>query len=189
MILDPSGIMKMSGIANNAARVKISEAEKSLQVQQPEKHLLLFRSGGNALKAVPLEHVSRLEEIDVADTEWAGKQRVIQYGDSLMPLYILREDQELPATGRFPVIVFSTRGGLAGLVVDEILDITAFRGEYQIRSGDGALEGSAIIQGQTTDIIRLGHRTQKNGHDEPANQPPEFASIIQDGHAHKRAVQ
>ena len=153
MILDPSGIMKSSGIANNAS---LNETPTNKEISGAEKPLLLFHAGNNCLKAVPLENVSRLEEIDLASIELAGKQRVIQYGNALMPLYVHGEDQTLATQGRRPVIVFSTRNGLSGLIVDKILDITSFRGEYQIRS-DGSLEGSAIIQGQTTDIININH--------------------------------
>ena len=127
-------------------------------------------AGSKALKAVPLEHVSRLEEIDLAAIEWAGQQRVIQYGDTLIPLYLFDGAQSLPAEGRRPVIVFSTRNGLSGLIVDRILDITNFRGEYQI-DAHGTLEGSAIINGQTTDVIRLG-ADAGSGDDRYSTPPP-----------------
>jgi two-component system chemotaxis sensor kinase CheA len=170
MILDPSGIMKSSGIMKNAGLIKDQDVEavKASSLEK-ERSLLLFYAGNKSLKAVPLEHVSRLEEIDLSAVEWAGQQRVIQYGNTLIPLHTFDSDQVLPQEGRRPVIVFSTRAGLSGLIVDRILDITNFRGEYQITS-DGKLEGSAIIHGQTTDVISLGAGTgQYNGHENGAN--------------------
>lgn len=167
MILDPSGIMKYVGLAANAGLSR--EQEDALLAQKETREeipLLLFHSGSTALKAVPLKHVSRLEEIDLANIEMAGSQRVIQYRDALMPLY-LSNDQPLAKEGRAPVIVFSTSDGLAGLIVDRILDITAFYGDFQITS-TGRLAGSAIIDGQTTDILNLSFH-EKTDHTTPTD--------------------
>jgi two-component system chemotaxis sensor kinase CheA len=155
MILDPAGIMKLTGIANanNLSNAMEDDMQKDLP-QGDEIPLLLFQAGGSkAVKAVPLKHVTRLEEIDLAKIEQAGGQRVIQYLDKLMPIFLCGESS-LPPSGRRPVIVFSTKSGLAGIVVDKIFDITKFYGEFQIKS-EGALAGSAIIQGHATDIIDL----------------------------------
>src|SRR5262249_33716470 len=88
MILDSAGILKASGIGNSAAsRDRKSEvaAEVSSKNEIP---LLLFNAGDKNLKAVPLQHVARLEEIDLANVELAGGKRVVQYGDTLMPIHL-----------------------------------------------------------------------------------------------------
>jgi two-component system chemotaxis sensor kinase CheA len=153
MILDSSGMLKASGIAKSAMQSEAAAESKNGQAQD-EIPLLLFNSGGSR-RAVPLRHVARLEEIDLAKIELAGGQRVIQYCGALMPIYLSDASNPLPQEGRRPVIVFKAKNGLSGLLVDRILDITAFRGEYQIKA-EGALEGSAIIEGKTTDIVSLG---------------------------------
>lgn len=191
MILDPSGIMKSSGVMKNAGLIKEHDlASVNTDSLGRERSLLLFYAGSKSLKAVPLEHVSRLEEIDLSAIEWAGRQRVMQYGDTLMPLHIFDTTQELPQEGRRPVIVFSTRNGLSGLVVDRILDITTFRGEYQI-SSDGNLEGSAIIQGQTTDVISLNAGTGGYKEDSSRPQSEELLGMMQndEGDQYQRALQ
>lgn len=153
MILDPAGILKTTGIHNEPMVAADADAEAQHGEDIP---LLTFKAGtGKSMKAVALKHVARLEEVDLATLEWAGGQRVVQYRGSLMPIYQC-SDEALPETGRRPVIVFATRTGLAGLMVERILDIAAFQGEYQIKS-EGRLEGSAIVQGQATDIINLSY--------------------------------
>lgn len=156
MILDSAGVIKASGAATSAAASNkpTPEIQDNSAFSGDEIALLLFNAGSKNLKAVPLNHVARLEEINLAKIEYAGGKRVVQYGDSLMPIYLHDENAPLPSEGNRPVIVFKTREGLSGLLVDRILDITTHKGEYQIKS-DGALEGSAIIQGRATDIINL----------------------------------
>jgi two-component system chemotaxis sensor kinase CheA len=158
MILDSSGILKTSGIADKIISRDLNCAEEDMaeKLSRNEKSLLLFLAGDANLKAVPLEHVARLEEVNLVDIEIASGQRVIQYGDTLMPIYLYDQTRELPSTGNYPVIVFKTAEGMSGLLVDKILDITSHHGDYQIKS-EGALEGSVIIQGKATDIINLSY--------------------------------
>lgn len=158
MILDSSGILKASGIANNDQINRDYKVDVAANKGggEDETQLLLFNAGGKNLKAVPLEYVARLEEIDLANIEWAGGKRVVQYGNTLMPIHLCDARADLPASGKRPVIVFNTTSGQAGLLVDHILDITTHRGAYQIKS-EGRYEGSAIVQGQATDIINLSY--------------------------------
>lgn len=150
MILDSSGILKTSGLTKAALEPPHEQADKK---SSDETSLLLFHTR-NSLKAIPLKHVARLEEIDLSRLEMAGDQRVIQYCGTLMPIHLSDPSETLPKEGKRPIIVFNTKTGTSGLLVDRILDITAFQGGYQMK-GKGGIEGSAIIQGRTTDIINL----------------------------------
>lgn len=158
MILDSAGILRTCGIMDSTAAERDRQADKRSEDKsaRDETHLLLFSAGSDQLKAVPLHHVARLEEVDLANVEMAGGKRVVQYGDTLMPIHLYDPQMSVPATGKRPVIVFKTRDGQAGLLVDRILDITTHTGEYQMKS-DGALEGSAIIRGQVADIININY--------------------------------
>ncbi len=157
MILDSAGILRASGITDGAHihHDRAADAAENANAGD-EIPLLLFTAGDAQLKAVPLQHVARLEEINIDDIERAGGRRVVQYGDKLMPVYLCDAGMELPAAGKRPVIVFKAQDGQAGLLVDRILDITTHRGDYQIREdGRGDLEGSAIVRGEVTDIVNL----------------------------------
>ncbi len=163
MILDSSGILRTANIAINAAMKKEMESQDAAEDDhaKTEVPLLLFSVGDNDLKAVPLEHVVRLEEVDLADIETAGGRYVIQYGDSLMPIHCFNDLKTMPSSGRRPVIVFKTKEGLSGLLVERIMDITSHFGEYQIKS-EGALEGSAIVKGRAIDIVNLSFERAAN---------------------------
>lgn len=185
MILDSGGILKTAGITVKATDAYQKNVEADLQDDKAVKPLLLFLAGDQNLKAVPLQHVARLEEIELEKIEYAGGKKVIQYGDQLMPLHLYDPTtMKIPQSGKRPVIVFSTKEGFSGLIVDRILDITTHKGDYQINS-EGALVGSAIVQGRTTDIINLEfERLQKskgmNGaHPMPAHRTESYQGVIQ----------
>lgn len=178
MILDPAGILKTAGISEKSVdtQSRISEVEVE-SVKEESKPLLLFLAGNTSLKAVSLHHVARLEEIELANIEYAGGKRVIQYGDMLMPLHVFDPSAPLAASGRRPVIVFNTKDGFSGLIVDRILDITVHKGDFQIKS-NGALEGSAIVHGKTTDIINLSYdRSLPQGQNENTDSRTDIPNI------------
>ena len=159
MILDSAGIIHTAGIDNAAYQT----AEDTTAIKEPKSELplLLFETGGEnaqAIKAVPLEVVSRLEEIDLARLEYAGGRAVVQYRDILMPLFQC-DGLPIPRAGRRPVIVFSTNDKLAGLVVNEIFDITAYQGDLPVHENRD-IPTSVIVQGRATDIINLDYETR-----------------------------
>lgn len=161
MILDSAGILKSF---SELGKGSISQKKEVKDVTADETSLLLFTAGDENLKAVSLQHVERLEEVDLEKIEYAGGNRVIQYVDTLMNLHLCNPQMIIPAQGKKPVIVFNTKEGMTGLLVDQIIDIVKYKGEYQIKS-QGALEGTTIIQNKTTDVINLSFdRSTIQGH-------------------------
>lgn len=151
MILDPNGLAStieqtlghrddMGGEAEGAA------GEKT--------RLLLFRAGeGETLKAIPLELVSRLEEIEGANVEHAQGRAMLQYRGHLMPLVPYNPLHQWSTEVSYPVLVFSDRERCMGLVVDEIIDIVEEHMSIEVKASKEGLIGSAIIDGRATDII------------------------------------
>jgi two-component system chemotaxis sensor kinase CheA len=81
---------------------------------------------------------------------------MVQYRDQLMPL-VKMEGVEIATSGTQPILVFSDDGRSMGLVVDEIIDIVEERLNIEVAgSGEGIL-GSAVIKGQATEVIDVGH--------------------------------
>lgn len=177
MILDPSGIMSAAGIDDTARQTQEEDDKLSNLLTGPELPLLLFEDGHAAhrksIKAVPLNNVSRLEEIDMAQVEFANGQAVIQYRNSLMPVYRC-DGQPVGSEGRRPVIVFSTRTGLAGLIVNRIFDITNYQGEVQINES-APVSASVIVQGHATDIINLDYKKMHNHKPDPIDADIDFS--------------
>ena len=156
MILDPNGISKNIGTirADDSAKTSNTSAMLGL-ANDKEINFLLFKSGKGAPKAVPLELISRLEEIEVKDIENSGVDPVVQYRGDLMRLIMLGEFQ-LPNTSLVNVVVFSYDRKNIGLIVDEIIDI--FPAQYDIKLSSKSTEdesclGSMVISGKTTDVV------------------------------------
>jgi two-component system chemotaxis sensor kinase CheA len=82
---------------------------------------------------------------------------LVQYRGQLMPLICVTENVRIRAEGTQPLLVFSDAGHSMGLVVDEIVDIVEDRLEIEVASERPGMLGSAIVKGQATEIIDVGH--------------------------------
>jgi two-component system chemotaxis sensor kinase CheA len=153
MILDPNGIASDIGeisVADSTAAEIAAQAEEEADDRVP---LLLFHAGDDTPMAVPLALVARLEEIDLDEVEISNGQLVVQYRGGLMPLLPLRADGEIARTGRQSAIVFADRDRSMGLLVDEIVDIVEDRLSIELTTERPGMLGSAIIDGDATDIV------------------------------------
>jgi two-component system, chemotaxis family, sensor kinase CheA len=154
MIIDPNGIAQIVGSAGTGAEE--TEAVQSAQVEKTVS-LLVFRAGSNQPKAVPLSLVTRLEEIDCRKIELSNGRHMVQYRGQLMPLIRVSDEVRVRGEGTQPLLVFSDAGRSMGLVVDEIVDIVEDRLDIQVGSDTPGILGSAVIKGQATEIIDIGH--------------------------------
>ncbi len=153
MILDPNGIASDIGeinITETTAAEMTAAADGESDDRVP---LLLFHAGDDTPMAVPLALVARLEEIALDDVEISNGQLVVQYRGGLMPLLPLRADGEIAKTGRQSAIVFADRDRSMGLLVDEIVDIVEDRLAIELTTERPGMLGSAIIDGDATDIV------------------------------------
>jgi two-component system chemotaxis sensor kinase CheA len=158
MIIDPNAIARELGIVGNAQEYRAKPSDdQSARGNEPLTSLLLFRAGSAGLKAVPLSLVTRLEEIDAGTIEFAGGRHVVQYREQLMPLIPLSDEVRICTNGVQPVLVFSHSNGSIGLAVDEIVDVVEDKLQIEIVSERPGVLGSAIIRGETTEIIDVGH--------------------------------
>jgi two-component system chemotaxis sensor kinase CheA len=151
----PNGIAQSVGSAGAGGR----RAEAAQQTGGIEKtvSLLVFRAGSNQPKAVPLSLVTRLEEVDCKKIELSNGRHLVQYRGQLMPLVRVSDEVRVRTEGAQPLLVFSDAGRSMGLVVDEIVDIVEDRLDIQVGSETMGVLGSAVIKGQATEIIDIGH--------------------------------
>ncbi|WP_375411642.1 chemotaxis protein CheW [uncultured Bradyrhizobium sp.] len=157
MIIDPNGIAKALG-TTGAAQLDIADenaAMRSLAAEQLTS-LLVFRAGSAQPKAVPLALITRLEEIAIDKIETSNGRHMVQYRDQLMPL-VQMDGVALAAEGAQPILVFSDDGRSMGLVVDEIIDIVEERLNIEVAGTQDGILGSAVIKGQATELIDVGH--------------------------------
>ena len=158
MILDPNGIAGATGESGMLGGGQTTESTVVRDLHGDSKtSLLVFRAGGEDLKAVPLALVARLEEIDVKDVEYSHGKPMVQYRGHLMPLVSIDGSSQFAAEGRQPVLVFSDRDHTMGLVVEEIVDIVEDRLKVELSANNPGVIGTAVIAGKATTIIDAGY--------------------------------
>ncbi len=156
MIIDPNGIAQSVGSAASTAAEEETEAQRNAAIEKTVS-LLVFRAGTPEPKAVPLSLVTRLEEIDCKKIELSNGRHLVQYRGQLMPLIRVNDDVRVRTEGAQPLLVFSDAGRSMGLVVDEIVDIVEDKLDVQVASDTPGILGSAVVKGQATEIIDVGH--------------------------------
>ena len=158
MILDPNGI---AGATGEQAMMGAGQQAEAAMVRdthdQSKTSLLVFRAGGNDLKAVPLALVARLEEIEVGEVEYSHGSPMVQYRGQLMPLVGVEGTVNLQTEGRQPVLVFSDHDRTMGLVVDEIVDIVEDHLKVELSAAQAGVIGTAVIAGRATTVVDAGY--------------------------------
>ncbi|UGY12166.1 hybrid sensor histidine kinase/response regulator [Bradyrhizobium septentrionale] len=157
MIIDPNGIAKALGASGSSAH-DMAEDNANAHASSGEQltSLLVFRAGSNQPKAVPLGLVTRLEEIATDKIELSNGRYMVQYREQLMPL-VQMAGVEVQTQGAQPILVFADDGRSMGLVVDEIIDIVEERLNIEVAGSQDGILGSAVIKGQATEVIDVGH--------------------------------
>ncbi len=157
MIIDPNGIAKALG-TSVAVSHEIADENAAMRASAAEQltSLLVFRAGSSQPKAVPLGLVTRLEEIAADKIELSNGRYMVQYRDQLMPL-VQMTGVSVQTSGVQPILVFADDGRSMGLVVDEIIDIVEERLHIEVAGSQEGILGSAVIKGQATEVIDVGH--------------------------------
>lgn len=152
MILDANGIAATTSDISLGAKQEVS-ATASVETVDEADTMLLFKSGSDTTKAIPLSLITRLEEIDASQIEYANGTPLVQYRGSLMPLVTLTYDQEIGSAKKEKIVVFSRGERSLGLVVDEIVDIVTAVVDIKPVSSDDRVIGTATIAGKVTEIV------------------------------------
>lgn len=161
LILDVLGIGQLSGVLSESRDQSRSDIARSESRHQERQTFLLFRAGKLERLAVPLSLVARLEEFPRSRIERAAGTTVVQYRDEILPLLplssVLDEAGHADTESIDPVqvIVFSDGNHMAGLMVDQIIDIHEESIRVRRRSDRPGLSGSAVVAGKVTDFVDL----------------------------------
>jgi len=162
MILDTAGLAARGriGEGEEAESVVAGAGERGAQHAADRRSLLLFDVGEEALRAVPLSLVARLEEFAAASLERADGRWLVQYRGALLPIVPAREGMEIRARDPRPVIVFSDGVRSMGLAVEEIRDIVEDRVAVETRAARAGVLGAAVINGRATEVLDTQHYLQ-----------------------------
>jgi two-component system chemotaxis sensor kinase CheA len=158
LILDPNGVLQALGASSSAAfEAQAGTVDDERTDDEEKTSLLVFRAGSPQLKAVPLSLVTRLEEIDCRMIEVSNGRQMVQYRGHLMPLMHFGDDAPAKRDGVQPLLVCSDGERSVGFAVDEIVDIVQEKLDIQVTSERAGALGSAIVRGQATEVVDIGH--------------------------------
>jgi two-component system, chemotaxis family, sensor kinase CheA len=158
-------ILDVQALARRALRTETTErsqeaareaAAAAASTETDRQRMLLAAIGGGRRVAIPLDTVTRLEQVRTDSVEKVGNREVVQYRGAILPM--VRLDRHLGAYGEterevLEVIVYSDHGRSVAIVVEEILDIVD--GEAAVRSDidDLGLLGSAVLGDKVTELL------------------------------------
>jgi len=158
LIIDPNELARTVGTeARDGHDIRNVTSDAALRSGDESTTLLVFRGGGESIKAVPLSLVTRLEEIDASKIEWIGGNPVIQYRGKLMPLVASDEHLRIKREGQQSLLVFSDKDLHMGLAVSEIVDIVEDRFDIELVADRSDIVGTAVIKGRATEVVNVGH--------------------------------
>jgi two-component system chemotaxis sensor kinase CheA len=168
LILDILGLAQRARVLSEArdSAVGESEKEKEKDKRRSERNqearcgrqtLLVVQCGEQGRMAIPLALVSRLEEFPATAVEKAGRQEVMQYRGTIIPLIrlsrVLAVGEPADSSDHLQVVVYSEAGRSVGLVVDRIVDIVDEKLALQTAGRRPGVLGSSVIQKRVTDLI------------------------------------
>jgi two-component system chemotaxis sensor kinase CheA len=149
MILDPSGVAQYKTTLD---LYEGSEDEK-LKRQFYKSFGYLAVKCGEASKAISLELITRLEEIDVSRIELSNGRPVVQYYGDLMYLCAFDDQYKIPSSGIQKIVVFGDECQTIGLMVDDIIDI--IEQEVDSKAIDENDDGPIVLNGKVMDKIEV----------------------------------
>ena len=155
MILDPNGIARATGIGAGRSAQAASGTPGDTQSSVQKMALLLFKAGDKQCKAVPLNLVARLENIEQAAIEYSSGRPMTQYRGKLMPLVGLGAGPAKAGAAAQPVLVFADAGRVMGLMVDEIVDVVEDQLQIELATEQLGFLGTAIVAGHATDVLDI----------------------------------
>jgi len=122
---------------------------------------LVVRVDGGRRLAIPMDAVTRLEEIPLIKLEKVGDREALQYRGGILPIARLgalltgiTQPRELNET--LQVVVYTEGGRSIGLVVEEILDIAleGADGSFHVTDIDGPLVvGTTVVQERVMEML------------------------------------
>jgi two-component system, chemotaxis family, sensor kinase CheA len=182
LILDVAGVA--SKMQLGTSDLKTSKADDVEQTQQDSQALLLFRNAPEEQCAVPLNLVSRVEQISSEQVEQIGGRRTMQYRGSSLPLVCLSDvakvGQMQDSQDRV-VIVFEHGGREVGLLAAMPVDVVESAvGVDQTTFRQRGVMGSVILKDHTTLLVDLHELVEpaKQGESAPAARESKGAAIL-----------
>ena len=156
LILDPNALSERAG--NMLEEKQAEDSEEVVETGDSAKvAMLLFKAGSGAPKAVELEHITRLEHVEVEKIERMDGRAALQYRGKLMPILGLNGVHDIMNEGIQPLLVFTGEGYAMGLAVDEIVDVVEDRLQIELSADRPGVRGTAVVSGRACEILDVDY--------------------------------
>ncbi len=154
LILDAATLARRSNVLANAGGAATEDAGASVEIVDP---VLVVEVAEGRRAAIPLEMVTRLEEIQAESIERVGGREVVQYRGHIMPLVrlssLLGAYSESSGDGGVQLVVYTRGERSVGFVVERILDIATERVGTRSDIDDTALVGSVVVGDKVVELL------------------------------------
>jgi two-component system, chemotaxis family, sensor kinase CheA len=157
LILDAATLARRSNVRAASHGAAVTESNEETVPIDP---VLIVEVASDRRVAIPLEMVTRLEEISVEAIERVGGREVVQYRGHIMPLLRLSGllgaygDADDPNTG-VQLVVYTRGERSVGFVVQRILDIATERSGTRSDIDDHALVGSVVVGDKVVELLDM----------------------------------
>jgi two-component system chemotaxis sensor kinase CheA len=160
LVLDIDLLSSQAGTLDERTAEDDQEGHRAAETAGGDTRLVVLLEGPSSRRmAIPLDRVSRLEDVRSDRLERSGETTVIQYRGELMPIHELcaalgEPSGALQDRDELPVVVVESEGTHVGFAVNRILDIV--EAEISTTSDVGAmpgLSGAVVIHERVTDLI------------------------------------
>ena len=160
LILDVLGLAQRARVVTEGRDRGHGEQGRTGGSQTGTRQTLLILEVADRRLALPIEMVSRLEEIPPASVEKADQQEVVQYRGQILPLVRVGQvlglgQGDLPPGASLQVVVYRDNARSVGLVVDRIADIVECTLAATRAAQREEIVQSAVIQNRVTDLLNL----------------------------------
>ena len=162
LILDVPGLAHSARLAaeNHDRAVQQDTTENAAAAEGAQK-FVLFKGGGDARMALPLDTLARLEQLSVSQIERSGTRWVAQYRGQILPLVRVGEaldgggcsSEDFSAVPAIQVLVLNGDKRPFGLVVEEIVDIVESNVVMRTGSTRSGVLYSAVVAGHVTELL------------------------------------
>ena len=177
LILDIAGLAAKANLETVTRMAHARERAKAEVEEESGENLsfVLFHNSANVLCGVPLDAVSRIEQISRKQVETIGGRRTMQYHGGLLPLVTLSDVAQVEPIGedlKLAVMIANIHGhevGLLGAMPVDVVESNSRIDETTHRQEGVA--GSTIIRDRTALIVDL-HGLVNAGWPEWAAQQP-----------------
>jgi two-component system chemotaxis sensor kinase CheA len=164
MILDAVGISSRAKLSNSVEEIAVTASAHERGNQSENQRLLLLSLNTVDHFAVSMDIVNRIERIAVSDIEYVGDQKVLKYGDVMLPLleipHVLKCSDPIEPDHLY-AIVYSVYGREVGLLAPILRDIRESNSEVDTHNcPEKSVAGVTIIDERVTRVLDVYSLTE-----------------------------